>query len=337
MQLPDGRGNTLTFGDFDSLKAPYNYVAMVPQWDLLNLLADEAAKESTFTLMMNTAATGVLIEQASACGISYRAADGTEGQIQATLTVACDGRHSVLRNAAGLVPREFSVPFDTWWFRLPRRPEEQSAVSTLIPRLGKTGLGLSLTRPDYFQIAYFGAKGIDPSLRAAGVESFRNRVAEFLPDLIDRLDEIKSMHDVHFLDVKLNRLPHWYKSGFIALGDAAHAMSPAGGVGINLAIQDAVAAGRILAEPLRCREVTLRDLAAVQRRRQFPMIVIQGVQRLLHRAVFEPVIHGNSRGFPKVMLLAAKYLPIVKKLPPRLIGFGPRPEHAPNFARRAAS
>ncbi|AJT42904.1 FAD-dependent oxidoreductase [Psychromicrobium lacuslunae] len=334
VQIPDGKGQTITFGDFDSLRAPYNYVAMVPQWDLLNLLVEAAQQEPNFQLMMNTTATEVVLHGGSADGVRYQKKNGETGEIRATLTVACDGRHSTLRSFAGLVPIEYPTPFDTWWFRISRNTDEQSAISTLIPRIGEDGLWLSLTRPDYFQVAYFGAKGSGPELRAAGIESFRRRLAKAMPNFSDRVEEIESIDELHFLDVKLNRLPHWYKPGFLAIGDAAHAMSPAGGVGINLAIQDAVAAGRMLAKPLLRGQVPLNTLAAIQRRRWLPMAVIQGLQRMLHAAVFGPAVSGNSAGFPRSILFAVKHFPLARKIPPRLIGFGPRPEHAPSFARR---
>lgn len=334
VQIPDGQGQTITFGDFDSLAPPYNYVAMVPQWDLLNLLVEAARQEPSFQLMMNTSATEVLVRNGSADGVRYQTREGVTGEIEATLTVACDGRHSTLRTFSGLTPIEHPVPFDTWWFRISRNVDEQSAISTLIPCIGEDGLWLSLTRPDYFQVAYFGAKGSGPELRAAGIQAFRQRLAKAMPDFADRVSEVENIDQLHFLDVRLNRLPHWYKPGFLALGDAAHAMSPAGGVGINLAIQDAVAAGRMLAEPLLRGDVPLSTLAAIQRRRWLPMAVVQRLQMMLHTAVFDPAVRGTSSGFPRLIVMLAKHVPLFRKIPPRLIGFGTTPEHAPEFAQR---
>ena len=183
-------------------------------------------------------------------------------------------------------------------------------------------------------MGYIGPKGADGRLRSEGVERFRERVAGLRPDLADRLDAIRSMDDLHWLDVRLNRLRRWYVDGMLCIGDAAHAMSPAGGVGINLAIQDAVAAAAQLAPALLRGQVSVKDLAAVQRRRRMPTVVVQTVQRIMHRAVFVPLFAGRRVGAPAVPLFVAQHLPAARKIMPRLIAFGPRPEHAPGFARR---
>ncbi|XAS67436.1 FAD-dependent oxidoreductase [Micrococcaceae bacterium Sec5.7] len=340
-RFPVGDGKTVLFGDFDTLKPPYDYVAMVPQWDLLNFLVDAAEQEPAFTLRMNTEATGLLHDDDGAvAGVSYRtreAASGQvlgEGELRAHLTVACDGRGSVLRDAAGMVPREFPVPFDTWWFRLSRSSAEQDQVAALIPRFNGTEVLLGLTRKDFYQIAYFAEKGKDAQLRAEGVESFRRRIAGLRPDLADRVDEIGSLDELHLLDVKLNRLRRWHKPGLLLIGDAAHAMSPAGGVGINLAIQDAVAAAARIARPLGAGGLTESVLAAVQQRRMFPTVVLQAAQRLLHATVFKPAVTGGRSGVPRLLIFVAEHLPAFRMLPARMIAFGPRPEHAPDFARR---
>jgi len=256
------------------------------------------------------------------------------GELRAPLTVACDGRGSVLRKKAGLVPREFPVPFDTWWFRIPRNPSEDEPVASIAPRFGSSDVLLSLTRKDYHQIAYLAAKGSDPQLRAEGVEAFRGKVARLRPDFADRVDTIGSMDDLHLLDVKLNRLSRWHKPGLLLIGDAAHAMSPAGGVGINLAVQDAVAAARVLASPLLRETLDDGHLAAVQKRRWLPTVLIQSFQRVLHRVVFAQVMAGKQPKPPKPLLFVVGNFPWFGKLPARMIAFGPRPEHAPEFARR---
>jgi 2-polyprenyl-6-methoxyphenol hydroxylase-like FAD-dependent oxidoreductase len=330
--LPDG--GRVQLSEFSRLPEPYNYIAMIPQWDLLNFLASEARQEPSFTLRMNTAAVGLIKDGGKISGVRYRAEDGTEGEIHAELTVSCEGRHSTLRQAAGLTPREYPVPFDTWWFRLPRHADEQQQIARLAGEFSGDQIALSFTREDYYQIAYFTRKGADPRLRAEGVESFRRRIAQILPQYADRVDHISSMDDLHLLDVKLNRLPRWYADGLLFIGDAAHAMSPAGGMGINLAIQDAVAAATLLAEPLRRHRVTVADLAKVQDRRWRATVIVQRVQMLLHRVMFAPAFAGKRVGPPKPLVYVARRFPAFRRIPARLIAYGPRPEHAPTYARR---
>ena len=333
LELPQPDGTMLTLGDFDRLPPPYDYVAMVPQWDLLDLLARAGRAEPSFTLQMSTAASGLLLDGDRVVGVRVRRSDGTQEELRADLVVACDGRGSVLRAAAGLVPHEYPVPFDTWWFRLPRFSHEQGPAA-LVPRIDGGEIVLSFPRTDYFQVAYFNRKGMDTSLRAEGVERFRARVARIRPDFADRLDALTSTDDLHMLDVKLNRLPRWYRDGLLLIGDAAHAMSPAGGVGINLAVQDAVATATLLAEPLGQGRLTTADLARVQRRREWPTVVVQAAQRGLHRLVFRPALTGRTPPALRLVSAAARRLPALTRVPAQLIGFGPRPEHAPAYARR---
>lgn len=342
--IPLPGGGMLTLGDFASLKPPYNYIAMMPQWDFLNFLAGEAAREPTFTLLMEHEATSLMSDGGRVTGVRYRTrrsaggngADGhgSEGAIQADLVVATDGRHSVLRRAAGLQPKDFPVPFDTWWFKLPRHASEKGAVAGIVPAFRGREAMIALFRDDYYQMGYLGPKGTDARIRSEGVERFRQRVAALRPDLADRVDSIRSLDDLHMLDVRLDRLRRWYVDGLLCIGDAAHAMSPAGGVGINLAIQDAVAAAARLAPALLRGQVTVGDLAAVERRRRMPTVVVQTVQRIMHRAVFAPLFAGRRSGVPSVVLFLARHVPALTRLMPRLIAFGPRPEHAPGFARR---
>jgi 2-polyprenyl-6-methoxyphenol hydroxylase-like FAD-dependent oxidoreductase len=332
--LPDG--GRITLSDFASLPAPYNYVAMIPQWDLLDFLAAEAATEPTFTLRMNTTVIGLIKEGGKIAGVRYRTREGAEEQIRTQLVVAADGRHSTIRKALGLTPKEYPVPFDTWWFRLPRHAGEQDEIARLVGEFKGDQIALSFTREDYYQIAYFTVKGADARLRAEGVERFRERIADLLPQYADRVGHIADMNDLHLLDVKLNRLKRWYADGVLLIGDAAHAMSPAGGMGINLAIQDAVTAAAILAEPLRQRHVTTADLAKVQKRRWRPTVIVQTVQRMLHRTMFVPAFAGKGARPPRPLVFLARHLPAFKKFPSRLIAYGPRPEHAPGFARRGS-
>jgi 2-polyprenyl-6-methoxyphenol hydroxylase-like FAD-dependent oxidoreductase len=333
-RLPLADGSTVLFGDFSTLKAPYDYVAMIPQWDFLNFLVEAANREPSFTIRMNTEVTDLLTADGAIAGVRYRERNGAEGAIAADLVVACDGRHSIVRSKAGLVPREFAVPFDTWWFRLPRHASEIGNVATLIPQFRGREIMLSLTRESFYQVAYFAEKGADARLRTEGIERFRQRIAAIRPDFADRVDALTSMDDVHVLDVRLNRLDTWHRPGLLCIGDAAHAMSPAGGVGINLAIQDAVAAATILAQPLLAMTAGPHVLASVRRRRWFPTVVLQLLQRGLHRILFVPAFSGKRSGPPAIALWAARHVPGFTALPARLIAFGPQPEHAPDFARR---
>ena len=242
------------------------------------MLASAAAAEPTFRLMRSTEVLGRCRSGGQVTGVRYRDADGTVHQMRADLVVACDGRASTLRTAAGLIPRNFGAPMDVWWFRLPRHDGDPRGLNGVF----QSGHGCALIdRGDYFQVAYLIRKGADTAMRAEGIESLRRQVTELVPWLADRVDTLTSFDDVKLLDVQLNRLPRWYTDGLLFIGDAAHAMSPIGGVGINLAVADAVAAARILAEPLRRHSVTTRDLARVQARRWLPAAVIQRVQRLV--------------------------------------------------------
>ncbi len=342
LELPRPDGSAITLGDFHRLPAPYDYVAMVPQWDLLNLLAEAGRAEPAFTLRMSTAATGLLRSgdggrTGPVTGVRTRTADGVEADLHADLVVAADGRSSVLRHEAGLVPHGYRVPFDTWWFRLPRFLAERDEQAALVPTIVGQEILLSFPRTDYFQVAYFNRKGMDATLRAEGVERFRERLARLRPDFADRLDAVASTDDLHVLDVKLDRLPRWHLDGLLFIGDAAHAMSPAGGVGINLAVQDAVAAAALLAGPLKERRLRVRDLARVRRRRLLATVVIQLAQRGLHRLVFVPALAGRTPRALRIVAAVAQAVPAVTRIPAQLIAFGPRPEHAPSFARRPAT
>lgn len=332
VEFPAGAGGSVVVADFRKLKVRHPYVAMVPQWDLLDLIADAGAEEPTFTLRMSTEVTGLVREAGRVRGVEYTSPDGATGQVLTDLVVACDGRWSLARRQADLRPREFRVPIDAWWFRLPRTPEDHP--NALTPRAGRGRFAVVIPRTDFLQIAYIARKGTDPGLRARGIESFRRDVADLMPELAGRVDTLRSMDDVKHLDVRLNRLDRWHVEGLLCIGDAAHAMSPVGGVGINLAVQDAVAAARVLAEPLLRGAVTSRELAAVRRRRLPATVVVQALQRMMHRGLVEPILDGRRLGPPRPVLAVLRHVPGASRVTAHLIGVGIRPEHAPPFAAR---
>ncbi|MET4432538.1 FAD-dependent oxidoreductase [Mycolicibacterium sp. 624] len=318
--------------DLTRLPGPHKHIALVPQWDFLELLASAAQDEPTFRLMRSTEVLGPVRSGGRVTGVRYRGADGAEAQMRADLTVGCDGRSSTLRAAAGLATRSFGAPMDVWWFRLPRHAGDPHGLNGIF----RSGHGCALIdRGDYFQIAYLIRKGADAAMRAEGIESLRRQVCELVPWLADRIDALESFDDVKLLDVQLDRLRRWYTDGLLFIGDAAHAMSPIGGVGINLAVADAVAAGRILADPLRRRSVTTRHLAGVQARRWLPAAIIQRVQRTVQdRAI--AVGLGTDTGLrtaPRAVRLVNRF-PALGAVAAYGVAIGPLPEHAPAYARR---
>ncbi|HZU48576.1 MAG TPA: FAD-dependent oxidoreductase [Mycobacterium sp.] len=325
----ESNGRPVTYVDFGRLRQPHPFVAMVPQWDLLNLLTEAAQTEPSFTLRMNIEVNGLLRESNRVTGVRYQGPDGP-GELRAELTVGCDGRWSTVRQSAGLKGREYPVNFDAWWFRL---PYQGTAQFSFLPRIGPAKALVVIPRRGYFQIAYIGPKGTDADLRARGIDAFRRDVAELVPEAADSVDALKSMDDIKHLDVRVNRLHRWHTDGLLCIGDAAHAMSPLGGVGINLAVQDAVAAAALLAEPLRHHRVTARHLGAVRRRRALPAAVTQAVQQVLHRRILDPILQGEDPSQSAVLGLVAR-MPWLSVLPAYFIGVGVRPEHAPAFARR---
>ncbi len=324
----DVDGCEVTLVDLRRLHQPHPFIAMVPQWDLLNLLAEAAAAEPTFTLRLQHEVTGLLRSGDRVSGVRYRSPQG-EGELTADLVVACDGRTSTVRAESGLPIREWPVPFDVWWFRLPR---DSNAEYSLVPRTAPGRLVVMIPREGYFQIAFLIPKGSDTRLRARGLEAFRDEIAGLVPEADTSL--LTSWDDVKLLDVKLNRLKRWHADGLLCIGDAAHAMSPMGGVGINIAVQDAVGAATLLAEPLRRRDVTPANLAAVRRRRLPAAAITQGIQRAMHRALVVPVFKGADGRPPAAFTALLQKLPWLTVIPARVIGVGIRPERAPWFARR---
>ena len=326
---------TVTIGDARRLPGPHKHIALVPQWDLLNLLATAGAREPSFRLRMNTEAVDVVREDGRVRGVRYRSAEG-DGTLHADLVVACDGRGSAVRAAAELRARSFGAPMDVWWFRLPRRNSDPEG---LVARFGLGGGAVLIDRGDYWQCAFVIAKGTDAEMRAAGLDALRRALAGLVPWLGDRVGAIDSWDEVKLLDVRLDRLRRWWIDGLLCIGDAAHAMSPAGGVGINLAVQDAVAAARILAGPLCAGRVDRWSLARVQLRRWLPTVLTQGAQRIMQAMFLSPVLAGRlairDDRLPLPLRLLQRF-PVLQGIPARAVAIGVLPEHAPPFARRPA-
>ncbi|MGW2934105.1 FAD-dependent oxidoreductase [Streptomyces sp. NPDC001156] len=331
VQLPLGaEGSLITVSDINVLPGPYNYVAMVPQWDLLDLLADEARKEPSFSLRMNTEATSFLLEHGRVTGVRYRTEDGRTGELRATLTVACDGRGSLARSRPELGLQEFTCPMDAWWFRLPRREADPQG---LVGGVGDRILTALIDRGEYWQCAVLIPKGTDAERRAAGLDRFMAEFSGAVPWLADRTDALRSWDEVKMLDVRLDRLRRWHRPGLLCIGDAAHAMSPVFGIGINLAVEDAVAAARYLVEPLRRGAVGVKDVRAVQRRRWATTAATQALQRIAHARVIAPVFAGrpplgNARRAERVGDLLTTS-PWVKRVPAYFIGYGALRERPP--------
>ncbi|MEO6984754.1 MAG: FAD-dependent oxidoreductase [Paralcaligenes sp.] len=313
-------------GDFRGLK-PFPYMSLVPQWDLLNLLAEEAQRYPNFTLLMSTEATGLLYEGDRATAVTANTAEGVL-KVYADLIIGCDGRQSRLREAAALQPQNLGAPMDVLWFRLPRHRDDPAGTYG-VP--GKGSFLVLLNRNDYWQVACVIAKGGWATLCADPIADFRARIARRVPFLADQIDTLTSWDDVKLLEVRVDRLPQWHRPGLLLIGDAAHAMSPIGGVGINLAIQDAVAAANILAPALLASGLPNNAaLAAVQQRRLLPTRIIQAIQVFLQRRIIAPALASQDNGKPIRLPGVVRFFlgfPLIRSVPARLFGIGFRREH----------
>jgi 2-polyprenyl-6-methoxyphenol hydroxylase-like FAD-dependent oxidoreductase len=314
---------SMPIADFSHLPTRCRFIVLMPQWDFLDFLAAAAKRYPTFRLHMQTEATDLLEEQGRVVGVRANTPQGAR-EVRADLTVAADGRHSKLRDVAGLQVKHLGAPIDVLWMRLSRRKGDPNAA---LGRIGAGALLVMLDRGDYWQCAYVIGKGEAENVRRQGIAAFRERVAEIAPVLSDRLTELQSWDDVKLLSVSVNRLMRWARPGLLFIGDAAHAMSPVGGVGINLAIQDAVAASNLLWEPLRRRRLTLRHLEAVQERRMFPTRATQWLQVQIQNNFLKRVLASRSAPRPPLPLRLLGNCPFLQRLPARLIGVGIRPEH----------
>jgi 2-polyprenyl-6-methoxyphenol hydroxylase-like FAD-dependent oxidoreductase len=309
--------------DFRHVPAHHRFVALMPQWDFLDFLCSRAARFPSFDLRMRAEAIAVARDGGRVAGVVVRNADGGTATIHADLVVGCDGRHAVTREAARLPTVEYGVPIDVLWFRISRRDGDPDQV------LGRINYGkamILINRADYFQAGLIVRKGSFDAIKAAGLPAFRTTIARLAPFLGARVDEIDDWDRVRLLTVQINRLRKWWSPGLLCIGDAAHAMSPAGGVGINLAIQDAVAAANILTKPLLDGTLSDATLAAVQARREFPARVTQAVQVRIHN-VFARIFEDEGPATAPWLLKAGVHVPGLRRLLGYAVGIGVRPEH----------
>jgi 2-polyprenyl-6-methoxyphenol hydroxylase-like FAD-dependent oxidoreductase len=314
----------VTIADFTHLPTRCKFIALMPQWDFLDFLARHARRHASFRLEMRAEATGLIEEAGRVRGLRGTAPTGPF-EVRADLLVAADGRGSVLRERAGLHVEDLGAPMDVFWFRLSRRPEDPEAT------MGRFDVGrifVLINRGEHWQCGFVIPKGSAEEVRRRGVDAFRVTIAQMVPFAADRVGEIRGWEDVRLLTVRVDRLRQWYRPGLLCIGDAAHAMSPVGGVGINLAIQDAVAAANLLAEPLREGRLTTDHLRRVQRRRQWPTRVTQWLQLLVQRRVITRALRGGSGRLapPSAVRLLAR-CPLLQRVPARLVGVGVRAEH----------
>lgn len=333
MRLSATFGNqTLAFADMTHLPTRCKFIALMPQWDFLNFLAEEGARHPGFKLMMRAEAAGLIEEPGRVAGVAARTADGPV-EIRARLTVAADGRHSTLREKSSLRVQDIGAPMDVLWFRLSRHAGDSDQI---MGRFGNGSLFVMLNRGDYWQCGFVIAKGSIAKVHTQGLPAFRERIAELAPFMAGRTDEIADWSQVRLLTVAVDRLPVWHKPGLLLIGDAAHAMSPIGGVGINLAIQDAVAAANILWSPLAEDRLEEAHLAAVQKRREFPTRFIQGVQMAMQRNIITRALDGGVASRPPLAIRLMASVPLFARVPARLFGMGVRPEHVRSPAAASA-
>jgi len=307
----------------EHLRSKFRFIAMVPQWDFLEFLTSEAARFPAFRLIRNAEVMGLLETGGVIHGVRYRDQVG-EHSLEAPLTVGADGRGSATRQAANLPQVQTAAPMDVFWFRVSRQPGELTEIGLRLA----AGLGLVLLdRNDYWQIAYVIPKGAAGRVRQRGLDAFRASILSVVPELEDRVAEIRDWDQVKLLTVRADRLTRWHRPGYLAIGDAAHAMSPVGGVGINIAIHDATVAANILWRPLSAGTLTESDLAQVQRRREFAVKVIQAFQSAVQAHVIKPMFDANRQPSLPWLLRAILRVPVLRDLPPRLIAFGIRRPH----------
>ncbi|HEY1932369.1 MAG TPA: FAD-dependent oxidoreductase [Acetobacteraceae bacterium] len=316
-------GEVLQVVDFTHLPTRCKFVALMPQWDFLDFLSGEAKRFPNFHLLMRTEGTGLLRDGDRIAGVVAQSPDGPL-TIHAGLVVATDGRHSTMRDESGLKVIDYGAPMDVLWLRLSRHDDDPG---TTLGHIGAGRMLVTLDRGDYWQCAFVIAKGGFDQVRSAGLAAFRAGIVHLAPYFADRVQEITSWDQVKLLTVAVNRLAQWDRPGLLLIGDAAHAMSPIGGVGINLAIQDAVAAANILVPGLRNGSATQADLHAVQRRRESPTRLTQAMQLAIQNRVISNVLRATQAPRPPLFARMLDRFPLLRRLPARVLGMGFRPEH----------
>ena len=318
--------------DFSHLPTVCKFIAMMPQWDFLNFLAEQGRRYPTFHLRKNAEVTDLLWEGDRVAGVRVDVPEGP-AEIRAALTVGCDGRHSIVREKAGFKVQELGAPMDVLWFSLSRKPTDDAET------MGVFDAGhifVMIDRGDYWQCAFVISKGSMDQVRQRGIAAFGAEVGRVVPMLSDRSGELTDWKQVHLLTVAVNRVEHWHRPGLLCIGDAAHAMSPIGGVGVNLAVQDAVAAANILAEPLHRSENADPLLAKVQERRMFPTRFTQRLQVIMQNTVIQGALGSSGQlKAPLALRLIARF-PFLRRIPARVLGIGVRPEHVRTVERRPA-
>jgi len=311
------------FVDFSHLPTRCKFIALMPQWDFLNFLADRGKRYPGFHLQMKAEATALIEEGGRVVGVRANTPSG-ELDIRADLVVGCDGRHSTVRERAGMKVDDLGAPMDVLWFRLPHHANDPDQS---MGRFEAGRIFVLIDRGDYWQCAYVIPKGTIEDVRRAGLEAFRAGLVQSMPMFADRVAELKDWDQIKLLTVAVDRLAQWHRPGLLCIGDAAHAMSPIGGVGVNLAVQDAVAAANILWEPLQRGHASDDDLARVQKRREFPARVTQRIQIALQNNVISRALQASGElKVPLAIRLMARF-PLLRRIPARLLGLGVRPEH----------
>ncbi|WP_409559924.1 FAD-dependent oxidoreductase [Hyphomicrobium sp. MC8b] len=326
MQFGDTR---VEMADFSHLPITTKFIALMPQWDFLNFLAEKGRTYPGFDLKMSTEATGLVYDGDRVTGVTSKSPSGPL-TIKADLVIAADGRNSTLRAAAGFVPENFGAPMDVMWFRLPRLPTDAADVAG---RFEGGHIFIMIPRGDYWQCAYIIPKGGDAATRAAGLEAFRKSVGALLPFDPARANDIPDWDHVKLLTVAVDRLKTWSKPGFLCIGDAAHAMSPIGGVGVNLAVQDAVAAANRLWQPLKEGDLQMSDLRVIQSRRTFPTVATQRLQLAIQNSVISKALKATGPLKPPGFVRLVETFPFLSRFTARVLGLGFRPEHIAQHIR----